>query len=180
MTKFPRCTIAALAASTMLWPMAAMAGPCSDDIAAVGKQLSQSAAMGPVTSGTLSGSNAVANKADDNVVTGSNQKGTSADKHVGGTAGTKEMNAASSNVATSDADVRQQQSGHPTATGAAMSGDRSSSTETKPKGTMTSQASDDHVSKAKADWQKAVDLNAKNDASCKGAIDQAKQDMQRG
>ena len=91
---------------------------------------------------------------------------------MGGTAGTKELDAASSDVATSPADVRRQQLGKPTAAQAAASDSKSD--ETHP-GTQagSSMAQDDHVSRAKAAWQEAVDLNAKNDPACKGAVTKA-------
>jgi hypothetical protein len=163
----------ALTLSAALLPVAALAGPCSDDIAAIGKQLSQSPALGPVTTGTLSGSvNATSQPAT------ANTKGTSADNRVGGTAGTKEVNAASANVATSDADVRQQQMGHPTAAASTSSG---KSVETAP-GSQTASAGapDDHMSRAKMAWQKAVDLNAQNNDSCKGAVNEARDALKAG
>ncbi len=163
----------AFAMSVSLFPLAAWAGPCSDDIASIGKQLSQSASLGPATTGTLTGSNpgSTPQSGQSNMA---NSKGTSADSRVGGTAGTKEVNAASANVATSDADVRQQQLGHPTAAGASQMNDKGS-VETKPGGrTASTSDSDDRMSRAKMAWQKAVDLNAQNDDSCKGAVAQAR------
>ncbi len=163
---------ALLGASLIACPVAAFAGPCSADIASVGKQLSQSSALGPVTSGTLSGSNS--GNADQPAPTATSTAGTSASNKVGGTAGTKELDAASSNIATSDADVRQQQMGHRTAAGKTMQG----GTETSPGSQSASNATQgDHMSRAKAAWQKAVDLNAQNDDSCHGAIDQARSAM---
>ncbi len=167
-----RCAV--LASCAALAPAAAFAGPCSDDIAAVGRQLSQSPALGPATTGTLTGSNP-GNAPSGGQSAMSDKKGTSADNRVGGTAGTKELDAASSNVATSDADVRQQQLGKPTA---AAQG-KSNGVETAPgshPGTTT--ASDDKMSRAKMAWQKAVDLNAQNDPSCRGAISQARSALQ--
>ena len=164
---------ATLIAAIALCPAAALAGPCSDDIAAIGRQLSQSPAMGPVTTGALTGSNP-GSAPGGGQSAAMDPKGTSADQRVGGTAGTKELNAASTNVATSDADVRQQQMGHPTAAAQA----KSNGVETAPGGHMgTATASDDKMSRAKMAWQKAVDLNAQNDPSCHGAVDQARSAM---
>ena len=157
-----------------LFPAAALAGPCSDDIAAVGKQLGQSASLGPVSSGTLTGSTPGTATAGGTGAT-TDQKGTSADHRVGGTAGTKEIDAASSNIATSDADVRQQQVGHPTAAGQSKSDGVETAPGNHPGGAS---ASDDKMSRAKMAWQKAVDLNAQNDPSCHGAVAQARSALQ--
>ena len=155
-------------------PAVASAGPCSDDIASIGRQLSQSPALGPVTTGTLTGSNP-GNAPGGGQGAAADSKGTSADQRVGGTAGTKELNAASSNVATSDADVRQQQLGHPTAAAQA----KSNGVETAPGShSGTASAADDKMSRAKTAWQKAVDLNAQNDPSCQGAVRQARSALQ--
>ena len=155
-------------------PAVAMAGPCTDDIAAIGKQLSQSPSLGPVTTGTLSGSHSAS--ANDQAAATPDKAGTSASNRIGGTAGTKEANAASSNVATSDADVRQQQAGHATAAAQASSG---KGVETAPgHQTADSNSQDDHMARAKVAWQKAVDLNAKNDDSCKSAVAEARSALQ--
>ncbi len=161
-----------LAGCACLCPALAFAGPCSADIAAIGRQLSQSPALGPATTGTLTGSNPGARVGGQSPV--ADQHGTSADQRVGGTAGTKELDAVSSNVATSDADVRQQQLGHPTA--AAQS--RSNGVETAPGSHPgTASAADDRMSRAKTAWQKAVDLNAQNDPRCEGAVAEARSVM---
>ena len=160
--------LTALAVSAPAW-----AGPCSDDIAALGKQLSQKPQLGPATTGTLTGSNPGSTSGGGQAPT-TEAKGTtdSQNGHIGGTAGTKELDAASSNVATSPADVRQQQLGKPTAAQAAAQGNTSEETHPGSQGNSTS-AEDDHVSRAKMAWQQAVDLNAKNDPACKGAVTKA-------
>ena len=151
--------LAGAAMAVCLVPVMAFAGPCSDDIAAIGKQLSQSPAMGPATTGALAGSGpGVIGHGPSGVA---DPHGTSADSKIGGLAGTREVNAASANVATSDADVRAQQLGKPTAAQA------------KP-GTV-SDAADGRMTRAKAAWQKAVDLNAQNDSGCQGAVQEARQ-----
>ena len=165
---------AILVACTAMLPAVAFAGPCSDDIASVGRQLSQSSSLGPVSTGTLTGSNP-GNVAGGAKKMAADSKGTSADQRVGGTAGTKELNAASSNIATSDADVRQQQLGHPTAAGQAAS----NGVETAPSSHAgTDTAADDKMSRAKTAWQKAVSLNAQNDPSCHGALAEARSALQ--
>ena len=160
--------ITALATSAPAW-----AGPCSDDIATLGRQLSQKPQLGPATTGTLTGSNPGSTPGSGQAPA-TDAKGTTAsqDAKIGGTAGTKELDAASNNVATSPADVRRQQLGKPTAAQAAATG--SGSDETHP-GSQASNmsAQDDHVSRAKTAWQQAVDLNAKNDPACKGAVAKA-------
>ena len=162
-------------AAAVLVPAAAWAGPCSDDIASLGRQLSQSPAMGPATTGALAGSGP--GGVGHAQTAAADTHGTSADGKMGGTAGTKEINAASGNVATSDADVRAQQVGKPTASGQAASGN---AVETSPgRHTPDSSASDDRMTRAKAAWQKAVDLNAQNDGGCHGAVDQARQALNR-
>ena len=166
----------ALAFSLFLAPVAALAGPCSDDIATLGRQLSQSPAMGPATTGALAGSGPGSMGHAQTASTDAH--GTSADSKMGGTAGTKELNAASGNVATSDADVRAQQLGKPTAAGQATS---SNGVETAPGShTAGSSAADDRMTRAKTAWQKAVDLNAQNDTGCHGAVDQARQALNQG
>ncbi len=166
---------AVIIAGLVALPGIAAAGPCSDDIATIGRQLSQSPALGPATTGTLTGSNPGSTPSASQPSSTGN-KGTSADQRVGGTAGTKEMNAASGSVATSDADVRQQQLGHPIAS---TSGQDRNGVETAPgKQQVASSASDDRMSRAKSAWQKAVDLNAKDDSSCKSAIAQARSALQ--
>ena len=85
-------TVAALGLAAML-PSVAMAGPCSDQIAELGRRLGQSSALGPVTTGTLTGSGPGSTPP---VVSGTAPApataGTSADNRVGGTAGTETTN----------------------------------------------------------------------------------------
>ena len=99
--------------------------------------------------------------------------GTSADNRVGGTAGTKEVNAAvGNNIATSSQDVRRQQEGLPTVA-AAGSG---KSVETTP-GQGSSAAPNDRMSQAKMELKKAGQLDQKDDPSCRGSIDRTRQLM---
>ena len=131
--------------------------------------------MGPATTGALAGSGP--GSVGHAQAASTDAHGTSADNRVGGTAGTKELNAASSNVATSDADVRAQQLGKPTAAGQAASNGVETAPGSHSGGTS---ATDDRTTRAKALWQKAVDLNAQNDSSCHGAVDQARQALNQG
>ena len=139
---------------------AAHAGPCSDDISALSRKLSQSPALGGApTSGALTGSGTgtPANNAA-SPDQKSLDKGTTADGKVGGDAGMKEMNAASGQVATSSADVRRQQAGVPTSANAPGTG-----------------TPDDRMSEAKMELDKARALDAKGDASCAASVAKTKQ-----
>lgn len=154
-------------------PAAAVAGPCSDQIAELGRKLSQSSSLGPVTTGTLSGSNPN-NAPAAAPATPPPATGTSADNRVGGTAGTKELNAAvGSNIATSSQDVRRQQEGLPTAAAMAAAGS-GKSVETTP-GQAGSSAPNDRMSQAKMELEKARMLDQKDDPSCSGSIDRVRQ-----
>lgn len=154
--------------------MPAHAGPCSDQITALGRQLAQSPALGPVTTGALAGAGpgAAAPTAQPNVPA---TAGTSADNRVGGTAGTKEMNAAAAQVATSSQDVRRQQEGLPTAAAVAAAGS-SRSVETTP-GQAASAQPNDRMSQAKMELEKARMLDQANDRSCSASVDRTRQLM---
>ena len=153
---------------------AALAGPCTDQIAELGKTLSQSPALGPVTTGALGGSN------PGNVQTTTDRPGapstvgTSADNRVGGSAGTKEINAAVGNlVATSSQDIRRQQEGLPTAAAQAASKDKQS-VETAPQ-LGSGQQPSDNISMAKMELERARMLDQSNDQACMGCIDKTRQ-----
>jgi len=151
----------------------AKAGPCSDAIAELGRKMAQSPALGPVTTGTLTGSNP--GSAPIGVTTGSaaapSTAGTSADTRIGGTAGTKEMNAAAGTIATSPQDVRRQQEGLPTAAAVAGSG---KSVEMAPVQGGTAMPND-KMSMAKMELERARMLDQKDDGSCSGAVDKARE-----
>ena len=156
-------------------PSSAAAGPCSDQIAELGRKLSQSPSLGAPTTGTLTGSNP--NNAPGASPTASaapQPTGTSADNRVGGTAGTKEVNAAVGNmVATSPQDVRRQQEGLPTAAAVAAAGS-GKSVETTP-GQASGAGPNDKMSEAKAELEKARKMDSQDDAACRGAVDRARQ-----
>ncbi len=157
-------------------PTIASAGPCSDQIADLGRKLAQSSSMGPVTTGTLSGSNPGSAPSAAPQPGAPASTGTSADNRVGGTAGTKELNAAvGNNIATSSQDVRRQQEGLPTAAAAAAAGS-GKSVETTP-GQGSSPAPNDKMSQAKMELEKARQLDQKDDPSCSGSIDRTRQLM---
>ena len=167
--------LSALCLGVIVLPGAAAAGPCSDQIAELGRKLSQSPSLGPATTGTLTGSNPNsapgASSAASAAPTGT---GTSNDNRVGGTAGTKEANAAVGNmVATSSQDVRRQQEGLPTAAAVAAAGS-GKSVETTP-GQASGAGPNDKMSEAKAELEKARMMDAKDDGACHGAIDRARQ-----
>ena len=159
-------------------PVAAWAGPCSDDIAVIGKQLSDKPQLGPPSSGTLTGSVPTGNSASR--PSGTNTAGTTAaGNRMGGTAGTKELDAASGNVATSPADVRRQQLGKPTAAQQAASGGQGDETASHTSDASATPA-DDRIARAKTAWQQAVELNAHNDASCRTAVRRAQDALRAG
>ncbi len=164
--------LSALCLGTLAVPMAAYAGPCSDGIADLGRKLTPSASLGPVTTGTLSGT--VPAAAPQPSAPGAT--GTSADNRVGGTAGTKEANAAVGNlVATSSQDVRRQQEGLPTAAAVAAAGP-GKSVETTP-GQGGSAAPNDRMSEAKMELEKARMLDQQGDQSCHASLDRTRQLM---
>lgn len=151
-----------------LAPAVALAGPCSDQIAELGKTLSQNPSLGSApTTGALTGSNP-GNAPTNAPTVDPTTKGTSADNRMGGTGATKELNSASSQIATSPQDVRRQQEGLPTAAATAAMQDKNS-VETAPKlGQLPS--SDEHMSKAKSELQNAVALDKKNDTLCLDSV----------
>jgi len=169
--------LSALCVGVIVRPPGAAAGPCSDQIAELGRKLAQSPSLGPVTTGTLSGSNP-GSAASPTTSTGGAPAaaGTSADNRVGGTAGTKELNAAvGNNIATSAQDVRRQQEGLPTAAAVAAAGS-GKSIETTP-GQGGSAAPNDRMSQAKMELEKARQLDQKDDPACSGSIDRTRQIM---
>ncbi len=157
----------AFAATLVLGQAAALAGPCSDDIAALGKALSQSPQMGPATTGALAGSgpDAQLKPATGQTPATPPLQGTTAQGKLGGEGGTKEMNAVSGQVATSAQDVRRQQSGLPTMA-------------TDPNAKLSD--SDQRMSQAKMALEQARSLDQKNDASCKDSVGEAQKLMQHG
>lgn len=167
--------LSAFCVGVIAMPAGAAAGPCSDQIAELGRKLSQSPSLGPVTTGALPGSNP--NNAPGTSPTASappSSTGTSADNRVGGTAGTKEVNAAVGNtIATSSQDVRRQQEGLPTAAAVAAAGS-GKSIETTP-GQASGAGPNDRMSEAKAELEKARMMDQKDDAACRGLIDRARQ-----
>lgn len=155
----------------------AAAGPCSDGIADLGRKLAQSPALGPTTTGTLTGSNPGSAPAGSPQPGAAGTGGTSADNRVGGTAGTKELNAASAQIATSPDDVRRQSQGLPTAAQVAASGS-GRQVETAPSQAQSASNSakpDDRMSQAKMELERARMLDQSNDGACRGALDKARE-----
>ncbi len=143
--------------------VAAVAGPCSDQIAALDKKVSDNPSLGPPTTGALSGATPAAKLPAANGSATPNMaqltKGTSAQGNLTKTNGaTAEMNAASAQVATSDQDVRRQQAGMPT-----MAND--------PNAKLSD--SQNKVSQAKEVLEQARALDAKNDTGCQASVAQA-------
>ncbi len=178
-------------------PAAAFAaGPCSNQIAQLGKQLSQQNGLGAPVSEPGAGQNvssspeqsmngkmaATAGSAADARTGGKNPMGTSAGT-AGGVAGTTGAAAgtetaqgiASGQIATSPADVRRQSEGLPTAAQAAAN----HASGTGGQGNLMSNAATkaDKVSMAKSDLQNATTLSAKGDKSCMRYIQHARSMM---
>ncbi|MBC7800743.1 MAG: hypothetical protein H7Z10_08975, partial [Gemmatimonadaceae bacterium] len=102
--------------------------------------------------------------------------GTSADSRMGGTAGTKEANAAvGTNVATSPQDVRRQQEGLPTAAAVAAGGS-GRSVETTPSQTPSAMPND-RMSQAKSELERARALDQRDDRACMQSIERTRQLM---
>ena len=167
--------LSALCLGVVALPGAVFAGPCSDQIAELGRKLSQSPSLGAPTTGTLTGSNpGNAPGASPTASAAPTGVGTSNDNRVGGTAGTKEANAAVGNlVATSSQDVRRQQEGLPTAAAVAAAGS-GKSVETTP-GQASGAGPNDKMSEAKAELEKARKMDSQDDSACRGAVDRARQ-----
>ena len=174
-TKARFLSTATLCLGLGLVPAAALAGPCSDQIAQLGKALSGNSSLGSSpTSGTLTGSSpgsAPATAPD----TAAGTKGTSAANSIGGTAGTKELNSASNQIATSSQDVRRQQEGLPTAAATAAAPGKGS-VETAPR-LGQGQAPNDRMALAKSELQNAVALDHNNDSKCMDSVNQARKLM---
>ncbi len=168
-----------VAASALAWPVAAMAGPCSDDIAQLTRQLDAMPGLGTPTSGVAAGSTPGAQTAHENGTGntspsdraqpgGASRAGGGSAGTVGGVSGTAvgaKDAVASGQVATSDQDVRSQSVGKPTAAQAASTGAGGST------------GSDDRASQAKMSLQTAIDLNAKGDSSCAAAVTKTRELM---
>ncbi len=127
--------------------------------------------MGPATTGALSGGAPGTIKPNQQANAQASTAGTSAGSgKFGGTGGTREMDAASNQVATSSEDVRRQQAGQPTMANAA--GSASNGAETKP-GSSAPPTEGDKASQAKMDLAQARALDAKGDQSCMAAVKRA-------
>jgi hypothetical protein len=193
----------AAALSTLsLIPVVAFAqegGPCTDDIAKLRRVLATQVGMGaPVSepdTGQRKGPNEASGQQADTSTTGSTakpvgtpetdraQKG-GASRESGGTPGTvggvsgpvgaaagsgQADGIATGRIATSPEDVRRQSENRPTtAAAAAKGGDAKASADL---------SSEDKVSQAKTALQRATDLNAKGDQSCREALQQAQKLM---
>ncbi|MGH1574302.1 hypothetical protein ACRAWG_31230 [Methylobacterium sp. P31] len=188
---------AALSALTFI-PAVALAqegGPCTDDIAKLRRDIDAHVAVGAPFSepgygqrkGPENTSNQQTASTSGNTAkpvgtpdTDRAQKG-GASRESGGTPGTvggvagpvgaatgtgQGEGVASGRIATSPADVRRQSENRPaTAAAAAQGGDAKASPELSP---------EDKVSQAKMALQRAVDLNAKGDQSCRDAVKEAR------
>ncbi|MER2266326.1 hypothetical protein [Methylobacterium oxalidis] len=158
-----RRILAGLALACLATPV--LAGPCTDQIAAVAKQLESSPAAGAAVTGSVSGSvaetKADASTSRDKTAATESAPSLNKDGRTGGVGGNDELNAASANRATSAADVRRQQEGKPTA--AANPGEAGTG--------------DNGESRAKNLLAEARALDTKGDESCKGKLAEAKDAM---
>jgi len=180
------CGAAAFAALGFAPAVALADGPCTNDIAQLGKQLGTQTGLGaPVSEpgqGQQVGKNAGSQQAsaaatpqDRAQPGGASRTGGGSAGTVGGVAGPTGPAAgggtaagiASGAIATSPEDVRRQSEGKPTtAAAAAQGGDRGNT------------SSSDRISQAKMALQRATDLNAKGDKSCMNAVNDARNLMQ--
>jgi hypothetical protein len=174
-------------------------GPCTDDIAKLRRELGTRVGMGAPVSEPDYGQRKGPNEASGQQATGNTTGGTAkpvgtpdtdraqkggASRESGGTPGTvggvsgpvgaatgsgQADGIASGRVATSPEDVRRQSENRPTsAAEAAKGGEAKASAEL---------SSEDKVSQAKTALQRATDLNAKGDQSCRDAVQQAQKLM---
>lgn len=185
------CGAAALAAFGLATTVASAqeGGPCTDDIATLKRELGTQVGMGaPVSqpdAGQRKGPNAgsdaqsadttgTASKAGDKPGDRASREAGGSPGTVGGVAGpvaaatgTAQADAvASGRVATSPADVRAQSENKPTAAAKAQQGDAPSAS--------ASLSTEDKISQAKTALQRATDLNAKGDQSCRDAVQEAR------
>ena len=191
------CGAAALSTLSFI-PAAALAqegGPCTDDIAKLRREIDAQVGMGAPTSEPDYGQRKGPENASSQQTggtTGSNvkpvgtpdtdraQKG-GASRESGGTPGTvggvsgpvgaangtgQADAVASGRIATSPEDVRRQSENRPTAAAAAAQGGDAKAS--------PGLSSEDKVSQAKTAVQRAVDLNAKGDQSCRDAVKEAR------
>ena len=169
---FSRSYWLAVTVSVAAYPLAALAGPCSDDIATLTRQLGGMAGLGAPISEPAAGLDVgyQSNKAGSQGSTGTSDRAQPGGDSrafggspgtVGGVSGTAvgaKDAVASGQIATSDQDVRRQSVGKPTLAQEAASG------------THVSSAKDDKVSEAKMSLQTAIDLNARGDSACMAAV----------
>lgn len=162
----------ALAASLALgWaPAAAVAGPCAEQIAEVARTLSMDPSMGAATTGALAGAAPGAAPSEGPAAKPAQSSDTAPAPSLatggktGGEGGLKEMNAASSQVATSSQDVRLQQEGKPTA----AQGGNIASVDNDPK------------AKAKSALESARLLDQQNSPDCTAKVEEAKRLAEEG
>jgi hypothetical protein len=137
-----------------------LAGPCSDQIAAVSRALSAYPDVsGSPTTGTLNGAGASDKSTAPARDTSAQAKDTTASGgNLTGESGNREMSAAAGNTATSSEDVRRQQAGVPTMADA-----------------PNAKTPNQRIAQAARQLDLARELDAKNDPACHQAADQANQ-----
>ncbi|WP_132249628.1 hypothetical protein [Methylobacterium segetis] len=152
--------LAGLALACLTTPV--LAGPCTEQIAAVAKQLESSPAAGAAVTGSVSGSVAEtksdARTSRDKTAATESAPSLNKDGRTGGVGGNDEVNAAAADRATSAADVRRQQEGKPTAAANPAAAGNADSGESRAKNLLA----------------EARALDAKGDDACKGKLAEAK------
>ncbi len=159
---------------------AQQSGPCTDDIAKLTRQLGTQVGVGAPVSQPDAGQQKGPNAASGGQSADATAKDGDASREKGGSPGTvggvagpvgaavgsnKADAVASGQVATSPADVRAQSNNKPTAAADAARGEGATGS--------VKLSPEDKVSQAKGVLQRAVDLNAKGDASCRDAVQEA-------
>ena len=147
-----RITSFLLASCICVVPCLAIAGPCSDQIAELSRVTSGGGA--PTTTGAVATPPASAGAAKPGEASASGTGKQAADQR----SGTREMNAAAGQAATSPEDVRRQQQGQPTT---AQAADRAS----------------ERMPMAKAKLEQARLLDERGDAGCMTLVNEAREAM---
>jgi hypothetical protein len=164
----------------------ALAGPCTEEIAQLAARAGPGPTTGAMATGAPSGPAASREGGGGAMPSPDRRAGTSSDQRLGGTAGTREMNAAvGGDIATSPDDVRRQQQGLPTAAATAEAGRRAESdragVEVVPGAQGAAPGStDSRMALARTELEAARALDAQGDSACNDALGRARQLLQQG
>jgi hypothetical protein len=159
-------------AAVALTSGAAIAGPCSEQIAALQQSLSsRDAGAGPVQMKAGGGTSSQISEAGSSVRNTSEASRSAAEVRTSQGGGSERvgptavLGRATGGSAASAQDVRLQQQGQPAQAEAAQSG------------TPAAAAGEDKLQKVAAHLDRARSLDAKNDSACMGAVNDARKDM---